>query len=124
MFVIANATALLMQPNRKRRPVIFASALAAIVAPFLLEWAGLAPPSYAITGGRLVVMNRMLDYTPAAHAIHIGVTLTFVVAIRLYSCNFATRSPAPKSASSWHAWQLRQLVPEAQPDDDLRTSHR
>jgi tRNA A-37 threonylcarbamoyl transferase component Bud32 len=110
MVIIANEVGLLMQPHRKRRIAVIASACAAILLPLALEWARVVPPSYAIEHGRTIVMNRVLDFTPMSHAFLIVFTVGFVVAIGLYFIGFRDVLTNAEQRLFLFTWQLRQLV--------------
>ena len=99
--------------DRMRVSVVIAAGALALFAPMALELAGALPPSFAFESGRLVLLPRMLAFTPgptlfllaAMHVvIFLGATFAFWLARRVNRAEVARLH-----LLSWH---LRQIVPE------------
>jgi hypothetical protein len=89
---------------------------AVIFVPLALQLAGVLPPSYDFVDGTLRVLPGMTDLPPTptllllvvAHLIVVTGSIVFVWRLRCTHRDVERRL-------ALHAWQLAQLVPEAQP---------
>jgi len=100
--------------------------VAVIFVPLALQLAGVLPPSYDFADGTLRILPGMTDLprTPTlillivAHLIVVAGSIVFVWRLRCTHRDVERRL-------ALHAWQLAQLVPEAQPSTSepaLRTT--
>lgn len=98
--------------DRMRVSAVIAAGALALIVPVALELAGALPRSFAFESGRLVILPRMLAFTPgptlfllaAVHAaIFLGATFAFWHARRVNRAEVARLH-----LLSWH---LRQIVP-------------
>jgi hypothetical protein len=112
--VMMNAIGFLLRPDRGRRRAVLVASLAAIAIPQLLEWTGLVPPSSLIERGHVIILPRILKFTPATHLTLFFATLGLIVAFALFFARFRESLTRAEERLSVHAWQLRQLLPDAQ----------
>jgi serine/threonine-protein kinase len=100
-----------------RAAIVCAIPLAGVIfVPFGLQLAGVLPPAYDFADGTLRVLPGMADLAPTptllllvvAHLIVVVGSIGFVWQLRCTHRDVERRL-------ALHAWQLAQLVPEAQP---------
>jgi serine/threonine-protein kinase len=98
---------------------------AVIFVPLALQLAGVLPPSYEFAGGTLRVLPGMAELSPlptllllvVAHLIVVIGSITFVWRLRCAHRDVERRL-------AFHAWQLAQLVPDAQPSPPAPAARR
>jgi serine/threonine-protein kinase len=114
--VLANAVGFLVQPDTRRRALVIGMSVFAVVAPQMLEWAHLVPPSYVVSNGRTVVMNRLLDFTETTHLFLVLITVGLLVAIGVMFTRFRDAVSDSERRFFLYTWQLQKLLPRSAPD--------
>ncbi len=109
MFFALNAGA-------RGRTLIIAAGAAAVLAPFLLEQAGLLPASYRFTPGGFEVLARAAELPQTPTMVCLGVTsVSMVVIPAVLAGRIREALNLAERRVFLQAWHLRQLVPaEAQ----------
>jgi hypothetical protein len=109
--LMVNAVGFLLQPAGARRAAIVVTSCLAFLAPLVLEWARLVPPSYVLDRGRMIIMNRFYDLTPASIGALTVLTLALLVATSFYFIHLRDEMAESEEKLFMYTWQLRQLVP-------------
>jgi eukaryotic-like serine/threonine-protein kinase len=98
--------------ERKDMRILIPVTLAAFLAPLLLEWTGVLPPSYAMNDGALVLLPR-LAWFPARQTLAVlvftnllGIGITLV-----YTSRLRRELLGAEETLQLRVWQLEQLVP-------------
>ncbi len=108
-----NAIIFVAHGDRMRVETVITAGMVAIFAPVALEFTGALPPSFAFESGRLVLLPRMLAFTPGPMlfllafihvVIFVGATVAFWHARRV--------NRAEVMRLHLLSWHLRQIVPE------------
>jgi serine/threonine-protein kinase len=88
--------------------------LAAVLLPLGLEWAGILPDSYALTGGALVLRPWSVEMGPTTMFFMILASIVVQLITNLYVLD-AQRRLQDRAQEQLHvqAWQLAQLVPSS-----------
>jgi serine/threonine-protein kinase len=88
--------------------------LAAVVVPLGLEWAGILPHSYSLSGGALVLRPWSIDMGPTTLMFMLLATIVLQLVANLYVLD-AQRRLQDRAQEQLHvqAWQLAQLVPSS-----------
>jgi serine/threonine-protein kinase len=111
--VTANAAPFMVARSRARRYTAVVLALLAIAVPLALEVAGIVSPAYAFADGTVVVLPRGVSLPRAPT---LALLLFGAVALLLIPCVFLAHAHERLSLAEdrlrFHAWQLRQLVPD------------
>lgn len=111
--VATNAMMFTLFTDRAQRKLVVLASVLAVLAPVVIELAGLVPPSFAFRDGALVLLPRAVNFSAAP-------TLLFLVAVSVavvLTPTFVTGrirdqlSDAEKKLFL-QAWQLRQAVPD------------
>lgn len=99
----------------ERRPLI-AIAIAVVLTPLGLEWAGVVPPSYAFEPDRLCFVARAIDLRPGPTlTMLVWSTLGFVVVPAVMLSTLRDQLDAAQSRLALQSWRLRQLAPRGRP---------
>ncbi len=112
MLVALNTAIFSLGKHRGGRLFAMATGIAGLVAPAVLESAGVLPPVYTFTGDTIVVTSHTLHLPATATWIYlllVGVCTTTVTS--LVVGRLRARFSASDHGSRVAAWQLRQLVP-------------
>jgi serine/threonine-protein kinase len=110
---VANTVGFAMFPDRKLRALMVALGSSAIVAPALLEWAGVLPPSYAFRDGTLVVLPQVHGFPPVPTMATLLVTaVAIVVTSSIFVSRIRDALDDAEERLYAYAWSLRQLVPD------------
>jgi hypothetical protein len=96
----------------RRAAIYVGPALAVILGPLALQWAGVVPRSYELSGGALRVLPNMTYFPPvptmvllvATHVVIVVASLGYVWRLRCEHVDVERRLHV-------QAWQLAQLVP-------------
>jgi serine/threonine protein kinase len=108
----ASTMAFLVQPGSSRRLPIVLIGCATVILPFILEWMGVVPASYAFRDGVLVILPRVVNMTsPAMLAILVIANVALVPTIALWVVKFRDTLSDAERKQYLFAWQLKQLVP-------------
>jgi eukaryotic-like serine/threonine-protein kinase len=112
--LLAAVTIGMSRSDAKRAPIVIGIGLTALLAPLLLEWAGVLPPSFRMNGSELILLARSTWFPPAA-------TLTMVI-----TCNVAAFLIAAlhigrirkellgvQQKLEMQRWQLERLTPSS-----------
>jgi hypothetical protein len=93
----------------ERRPLLAIGALV-VLAPLVLEWAGVLPPSYAFEGDRLCLVARAIDLhaTPTL-AMLVWSTLGFALVPAVMLARLRDQLDAAHARLALQSWQLREL---------------
>jgi serine/threonine-protein kinase len=88
--------------------------LAAVAVPLGLEWAGILPDSYSLSGGALVLRPWSVDMGPTTMMFTLLATIILQLVANLYVLD-AQRRLQDRAQEQLHvqAWQLAQLVPSS-----------
>jgi serine/threonine-protein kinase len=106
-----------LSTDAARRPIVLGAGLFSILLPLGLEIAGLLPPSYRFEGDTLIVSSAALHLPAVPTKLFLLVAnLAVVVSATVMIARMRDRLLDTEKRLHLNAWQLRQLVPEA---DDL-----
>lgn len=106
-----------MQAERVERWIIMGVGTVSVVVPFLLEAAGLVPPSYEFRDGDFVLLSRALELDPTLTILSLlYTTVTFVILPGLFFGGIRDKLAEVETKLHLQAWQLRQLAAEHQDD--------
>jgi hypothetical protein len=110
--LVANAVGFLMQPDKRRRPLILALTFAGPSIALAFEAFRLVPPSYVFSNGVMLVTNRLVDLSPwtMLGLLNLGGSL-LNAAIGVFFIRFRDVLSGAEERLQLQAWHLRQLVP-------------
>ena len=114
---VAAQNTVVFAAHAPRGPLRFATigvGIATVILPFVLEMAGLFPPSFVFRGGELVLLPRMLNLpaAPTLLLLSIGTVATVIVPCIVVS-RLLDQVHAARARTFTHLWHMNQLVPEA-----------
>ncbi len=100
-----------------QRPRIIVLGLLAVAVPTVLQWVGVLPPSYAVAGGVLEVMPRMIHFPPVPTMVFLLAVQLFIIATAaFFVARLRRRYTRAERRIHLHTWQLRQVVPADAPE--------
>jgi serine/threonine-protein kinase len=103
-----------LSTDASRRPIILAAGLLSILLPLGLEIAGCLPPSYRFDNDTLIVSSAALHLPAVPTKLFLLVAnLAVVVSATVMIARMRDRLTETERHLHLNAWQLRQLVPEA-----------
>ncbi len=111
-----NIMAFALHATRRERPIVALVAILASTVPFVLQLTGILPPAWAFRDGALVLLPRAVSLHPVptiASLLYISVSLAVLPV--WYVASVRDALTAAERKLFLRAWQLRQLVPDAQP---------
>jgi serine/threonine-protein kinase len=112
-FTLVNATLYAGQADFRVRAPILALTAAPIVVPFLLELAGIVPPSIAFVNDEIHILPRMLHLREAPMLVFLLGTGVFFTTMPLFLVARARAAIRESERRLFlHAWHLRRLVPK------------
>jgi serine/threonine protein kinase len=101
-------------PNTVPLATSIATSFVAVLAPLVLEWAGVLPASYEFAGDRLCVRAQAVSFPEAPTiAYFLATSLMPVVVVSIYLARIRDRLVDAERRLSVQAWQLGNIVPTA-----------
>jgi serine/threonine-protein kinase len=87
-------------------------ALAALFAPFFLEWIGAVSPTHVFAGGALLIRPEMHAFPQTATQVYLVFSCAGAVTIALlYGRLYVNELRRAERELTFYAWQLQQLLP-------------
>ncbi len=113
-FVAINATAYFVFIERRRRPLLLALLVLAILLPLALELAGLVPASYAFRDDAMIVVPRAISLNPAAaYVVLLASSVMSVVMATVVSVLSVDNLYASQQRVQLFNWHLGHLIKRA-----------
>jgi hypothetical protein len=110
--VLVNAIMFVLAPDRSRRAAVVVVSCLAVVAPALLDWAGVIPPFYRFDDESITMLPNMVHFPPlATKTTLLAFNIAMVVTACLLIGRFRDTLTRAEHRLHMQAWQLRQLVP-------------
>jgi serine/threonine-protein kinase len=112
--VAACATSLMfiVHGTRRERPYLVGIWVVALLAPYVVEMTGLAPPAYSFRPGELVLHARALELPRGPTLAALAYTsISFVAMLATFVGRLRDRQRAAERRLFVQAWHLRQLFP-------------
>jgi serine/threonine-protein kinase len=98
--------------TRRERPWLIATWVLALLVPYAIELAGVAPPAYSFRPGELVLHARSLELPRGPTLAALAYTsVTFVVLLAVFVGRLRDKQREAERRLFVQAWHLRQLFP-------------
>jgi tRNA A-37 threonylcarbamoyl transferase component Bud32 len=96
-----------------RRTLFAALGTAAVVVPWLLELAGVLPPSIRFTDDGMLLVSRIVSFPPVLTTVFLLVSMLALVPVAIWIADQVRESlAAAQRKNLLTLWQLRQMVPD------------
>lgn len=114
-----NAMLFSMFTDRAQRRWVALASVMAVVAPVLLELSGVAPPSFVVRDGALVLLPRAVDFGPVPTTVFLVVAaIAMVLTPAILTGRIRDQLADAEKKLFLQAWQLRQAVPDDAPTSE------